>query len=184
LIEYSIESNAIVLDDLLKPAAQSAWMLHDEGKVKPSLVASSNYALGSFAANLYDSVQKRVKSHAWKLLGDAARGRQRQLDELKEVVIEKRKANSADSRISEFEYIALEKEVLMDTKERESVENSVLQYLELAIESFGRALSTSSSSFDDTRHVFQFISLWFRNCGNSSDHISQKVCTWLLRIPR
>jgi Predicted carbamoyl transferase, NodU family len=183
LTDYSIESNAIILDDLLKPAAHGAWMLYDKDKVKPSLVASSNYALGSFAANLYDSVQKRVNSHAWKLLGDAARGRQRQLEELKETVKMKRKSKSVDYRVSEYEYITLEKEVLMDSKERESVENSVEQYLELAIESFGRALSTSSCSFHDTKHVFQFISLWFRNCSNDSD-INDIVSGWLLKIPR
>jgi hypothetical protein len=184
LIEYSIESDAIILDDLLKPAAHFAWTLYDKGRVKPSLVASSNYALGSFAANLYDSVQKRVKSHAWKLLGDAARGRQRQLEDLRQIVKMKRKSNSVDYRVSEFEYIALEKEVLMDSKERESVEKSVAQYLELAIESFGRALSTSSCSFHDTRHVFQFISLWFRNCSNETDNINDKVSGWLPKIPR
>ena len=183
LIHHPIESNATILIDLLKPAAEYGWQLHKRNQDASGLVASSNFSLGNFAANLYDSVQKRVKSHEWKLLGDAARGRQSQSQELAKF-IKKKKKNDSEYNAAKQEYVTLEREVRIDTKERKAVEQSVIAYLHLALDAYGRALSTVSCAFNCSRHVFRLISLWFRNCNNKTDDIHDKVCAWLPSIPR
>jgi|AntRauTorckE5430_2_1112549.scaffolds.fasta_scaffold00470_6 hypothetical protein len=183
LIRHPIESNATILIELLKPAAEHGWQLHKRNQEKSELVASSNFSLGDFAANLYDSVQKRVKSHEWKLLGDAARGRQSQSQELVNFMDMKQK-NDPEYNAAKQEYSTLQREICIDTKEREAVEQSVIAYLHLALDAYGRALSTVSSTSDCSRHVFRLISLWFRNCNNERDDIHYKVCSWLPSIPR
>jgi hypothetical protein len=186
LISHPIESNATILIDLLKPAAGYAWQLHTRKQVKSGLVASTNFSLGNFAANLYDSVQKRVNSHDWKLLSDAARGRQSQLQDLSDYMIMKQKKKEIDSayNAAKHEYVTLTREVRIDTKEREAVEQSVMAYLYLALDAYGRALSSASCDSDCSRHVFRLISLWFRNCNDEKNDVHEKVCSWLPSIPR
>ena len=57
----------------------------------------------------------------------------------------------------------MKKEVDMDTKERNDVEDSVSQYLRLAVRAYGVALSHCKGISNHSKHVFRLVSLWFRN---------------------
>ena len=187
LIRYPIESNTVIQNDLLKPAAILATKLLKAKRGSPSLVASTNFALGDFVADLYDSVQKRVNSQEWKTLGHAASGRRRQQEDLEKLIREANKGKGRDERYLKTalnQLSAVSKEVMMDTKERNAVEDSVYAYLELAMNAYGTALCQCSSDTDSTRHVFRLISLWFRNCNVFDRGIHQQMSSWFLEIPR
>eukprot|EP00957_Ditylum_brightwellii_P089833 6841182-Ditylum_brightwellii.AAC.1 len=92
------------------------------------------------------------------------KGKQRKsVDNLAEI-LETRKKEFHDIHIH---LRTLEREVDMDTKERSAVERSISQFLILAIESYGAALSICNAGDqvgDISKHVFRMISLWFSNC--------------------
>ena len=82
--------------------------------------------------------------------------------------------------------VGLEKEVDHDTRERKAVEESLICYLRLAIESYGLALSCCGNAPTFTKHVFRLISLWFKNSHrvNDKENINSTVATSLDKIPR
>jgi hypothetical protein len=194
LIGYPIESNNMIEKDLLAPAASWAKQLLKKKLVDRSLVSSTNFALGNFVADLYDSIQKRVNSHEWKVLGQAAMGRQKQKEKLeifiKEKMSRKDFSNTRENPDRELQNAlgqqrALQKEVDMDTNERNEVEASVFSYLNLAIDSYGIALShCSCNTSTSSEVVFRFISLWFKNSNIEDRGIHEKIMPLLAEIPR
>ena len=190
LIDYPIDSNSTTLNELLKPAASLAKKLREKNYVDSSLVSSTNFALGNFAADLYEGIQKRINSHEWKVLGQAAVGRQQQKEELQSYIDERKadvQANGVDEAYKKAYHNlkALDKEVEMDTQERKQVERSVVLYLDHALVAFGTALShCSRSTSTSSEVVFRFVSLWFKNSNVKEDNIHEKIMEMLAGIPR
>ena len=52
----------------------------------------------------------------------------------------------------------------MDERELKSVEDSIQRYLQLAVDSYCNALQIAPPTMTDvSKHVFQLISIWFKN---------------------
>ena len=181
LMDYKIDSAAVILNEFLKPAAEEAKKIHEQrSKSTCSLLSSSCFTLGDFVANLYDTIERRVQSHEWKVAGLAADNRSKELAKCEALLQEKKKLYaSEDKRLKknkakilngierEYKDIAvhtnsIRREVQMDTKERDSVEASLNSYLSSAISSFGTALAHCDYTSDNSKYLFRMISLWFR----------------------
>ena len=169
LIKHKIDSATMVLKMFLKPAAEQAREIHKKRYSNKStrLLVSTHFVLAEFVANLYDSIEKRVNSQEWKSLGLAAEGRKKELEEVATMVKNCKKSPHKSRKTAEInlkiEHSKLKKEVDMDTKERNDVEDSVSQYLRLAVRAYGVALSHCKGISNHSKHVFRLVSLWFRN---------------------
>ena len=148
-------------------------------------------------ANLYETVNVRVKSHEWKLAGMASKQRQTELEKCEEMYEEARqklihakntpkskgrgKGKKGTANIQEQEakfhdlhvhLRTLQREVEMDKKERISVENSIKEHLCLALSSFVNGLSLCSVNDDEltlSKYMFRMVSLWFRSEDEMTD---------------
>ena len=82
--------------------------------------------------------------------------------------------------------MGLEKKVANDKRERKAVEESLIRYLRLDIESYWLALSCCGNAPTFTKHVFRLISLWFKNSDrvNGTEITNSTVAKALEKIPR
>ncbi len=196
-ISYPTEPSTNILKKLLEPAAEIAKKLTERsGSSKwTSLLSSTNFALANFVANLYDATEKRVESHEWKIMRKAAAGRKQELDELDEQLTKLRKTWKKERRkpiqgSEEYNFFAgisrarssLKIEVDIDSREIDAVEDSVVRYRKLAIESYGTALQTYAGDSNHSTDVFRLVSLWFQNCTNIIKDIDMDDL--LNKIPR
>ncbi len=169
LIKHKIDAAAIVLNKYVRRAAQQAQEIHKNHHSARSteLLSSTHFVLAEFVANLYDSVEKRVNSQEWKSLGNVAEGRKKELDEVTKLIRSCKKSTHKSKKSHEInlriEQGKLKKEVEMDLRERNAVEESVESYLRLAIRAYGVALSHCTELSLHSKHVFRLVSLWFRN---------------------
>jgi hypothetical protein len=193
LIKHKIDAATTVLNNFLKKAAEQAREIHGKRYSEKStkLLISSHFVLAEFVANLYDSVEMRVSSQEWRSLGAAAEGRRKELKEVGAMLRNFKKSPHKSKKSMEFnlkvEQSKLKKEVEMDTKERTAVEDSVRQYLRLAIRAYGLALSHCTGISDHSKHVFRLVSLWFRNCngeGKAGDINALIASEVTSKIPR
>lgn len=190
-IEYSVDSKVNILNYFLKPAAQSAWKLHQREEIDSKIMSKTNFEYANFAANLYDEVLSRLESHEWKMICIAAKSREDRKSQLEAFSARKRKEHEASKSSNEKKQIALEFnlmkneikkidiEISNDKKEKNDLLSSADNYLKVAIEQYGMALTTASASGDCYKHVFRLISLWFQN---SDDEIQEIVCEWLAQL--
>lgn len=185
LIGYPIESNNMIQKDLLQPAAELSEKLHKVTRINSSLVSSTHFALGNFVYGIYNKIQKRVNSQEWKMLGQAAVGRQKQKEKLELLIHEMKKNKTREYVNAHGQLKALQKEVGVDMNERKEVEESVFTYLKLSMKSYGTALSQcSSDKVISNEVIFRFISLWFNNSHISGTDIDDIVLKFVLEIPR
>lgn len=131
-----------------------------------------------------------MSSDAWRRRNISAQERNRELQtvasRLKE--IQKKSRNSNDTAIVDLKatHGTLSKEVEIDARERQSVELSMHRYLQLAVESHCNALKVAPASMIDvSKHVFQLISIWFKNCQRkgTQDIVSKIIKSSLSSIP-
>lgn len=190
-IEYSVDSKVNVLNLFLKPAAQSAWKLHQRKEIDSQIMSKTNFECANFAANLYDEVLARLESHEWKMICIAAKSREDRKSQLEAFLDRKRKEHEACKNTKEKQQIALEHnlmkkelqkveiEISHDKKEKNDLVSSADNYLKVAIQQYGMALTTASASGDCYKHVFRLLSLWFQN---SDDDIEEIICEWLAQL--
>ena len=136
------------------------------------------------ASTLYNAIEARTSSDAWKRRIVAANERKRELKEIKE---QERKARQSEAK-HEYQILhsTLSKEVAMDDQEIQSVEASIQRYLHLAVDSYCNALKLCPTSVTDvSKHVFQLVSLWFKNCHQkeTGDIVNRLIKANLSHIP-
>ena len=193
LIKHKIDAATFVLENFLSRAASQALQIYKnhDGPRSTRLLTSTHFVLAEFVANLYDCVEKRVNSQEWKSLGLAAEGRGKELKEVETMVKSFKNSPNKSQKVAQFnlriEQSKLSKEVEMDTKERNAVEDSVGQYLRRAIRAYGTALSQCFGISNHSKHLFRLVSLWFRNCngvGKGGDINSLIASEVTNKIPR
>ncbi len=193
LVKHKIDAATVVLNEFLSRAAEIAQEIHRKRKSNKStkLLISSHFALADFVATLYDNAETRVYSQEWKSLCSAAEGRRKELEEIEKMIPNRKKGSNKMPKEKELhlliEQMKLKKEVEMDTRERKAIEESIGQYLKLAIQTYGSALSICTGVSSHSNSVYRLISLWFRNCsgktgkGGEVNALMQEVTS---KIPR
>jgi hypothetical protein len=145
---------------------------------------STHFALAEFVANLYDSVEIRINSPEWRRLVATEEGRRKELAEIEQML------ENCTTKQMEFnlriEKDKMTKEVEMDMRERIAVEDSVSQYLRLALRTYGDALTHGIGILNNSKHLFRFVSLWFRNCNGTGKggNVNALVASKVGSIPR
>jgi hypothetical protein len=144
-------------------------------------------ALASLASNLYDTVSARVKTLEWVKAGKSLEEREFEYKHCATLVKEaaRRVEKAKKKRASEKELLELTREVneikhygsnllaeiQLAQRARNKTENSVKEYLELAMKSFASALSITGvgEGIDMSRHVFRMVFLWLSSCSEGND---------------
>lgn len=186
LVKHKIDSAVVVLNQFLSQAADQALNIHkrhdNDRSVK--LLMSTHFALAEFVANLYDSVEIRINSPEWRRLVATEEGRRKELAEIEQML------ENCTTKQMEFnlriEKDKMTKEVEMDMRERIAVEDSVSQYLRLALRTYGDALTHGIGILNNSKHLFRFVSLWFRNCNGTGKggNVNALVASKVGSIPR
>lgn len=188
LVKHKIEKN-----EFLSRAAEIAQEIHRKRKSNKStkLLISSHFALADFVANLYDNAEKRVYSQEWKSLCSAADRRQKELEEIERMIANFKKDPKKTPKEKALNLLIeqgkLKKEVDMDTRERKAIEESIGQYLKLAIQTYGSALSICAGVSSHSKNIYRLVQLWFRNCngtGNGGDINALVASEVTSKIPR
>jgi hypothetical protein len=171
MAQNNVDSAETILSSFFEKAAGLAMQIH---KNAPSHLSTHRasiacFKLGEFAANLYNSIDARVSSDAWRRRNIAAQEKNRELQavtsQLKELQKKSRATNEDATVDMRIIHATLSKEVQMDERELKSVEDSIQRYLQLAVESYCNALQIAPPTMTDvSKHVFQLISIWFKNC--------------------
>jgi hypothetical protein len=151
--------------------------------------AMSSFKLGEFSANLYDSVLSRVSSEAWRRRRIAAKERKLELQtaaaRLSEVQ-KKPRASNDDVTDAKILHATLSREVNIDDKELQCIDNSIQRYLRLSFESTCTALTLAPTTLPGvSKYVFRLISMWFKNCQrkDTKDIVNELLKSNLDRIP-
>lgn len=193
LMKHPIDSSSSVLENLLVPLVELAKNIHERQQTRESStrMADSSFLFGEFTANLFDNLENRMKSEEWKKMLIAAEGRRKEyvdnegiakqlMNKLKKGIKLSKEERHQISSISN-----LKKEVDYDTQERLELDTSLSQYLMQSIEAFGVALSSCSQSAQVIKHVFRFVSLWFKNAhGKHAANVNDILDKMLPKIPR
>lgn len=192
MAQNNVDSVETVLSSFFEKAAGLAMQIHKTAPTTSNTHRASiaSFKLGEFAASLYNSIDSRVSSDAWRRRNITAQERNKELQtvasRLKE--IQKKSRNSNDTAIVDLRaaHGTLSKEVEIDARERQSVEFSMHRYLQLAVESYCNALKVAPvSMIDVSKHVFKLISIWFKNCQRkgTQDIVNRIIKSSLSSIP-
>lgn len=193
MTEAKVESAHVIKENFLRPAALTAKKFHEkyDSSVSAKHLADAHLAMGEFVSNLYDGATARVSSPEWKSEGLALDGRVEELNEAKKMqndlsaeIKRVSQTSSSDRRRSrgsrnsnedtatnllmqqrnlQIHVRELEKEINADIKERQAVEESIREFLTLALNSYITALSYSPVGEEASINapVFRTVSLWF-----------------------
>ncbi|DBA02805.1 TPA: hypothetical protein N0F65_006595 [Lagenidium giganteum] len=154
------ESSQVIIEDYFGHATQvvEAMDVTDLSK-RIDDAAKAHIALADYMTDMYQQVSTRVRSKEWLARRRVAEARQRELEECLAM-------NQAKQMENRVHIHTLNKEVKYDTEERMKVEESVDQFLNGALQSFGRGMSLSSRP--ELAAIFRVLSLWFSNHNKSS----------------
>jgi hypothetical protein len=193
MAQNNVDSVETILSSFFEKAAGLAMQIHKKAPSNSKFKHAASIAcfkLGEFAANLYNSIDARVSSDAWRRRSIAAQERNRELQavtsQLKELQKKSRAANDDATVEMRIIQATLSREVEMDERELKSVEHSMQRYLQLAVESYCDALKVAPASMTDvSKHVFQLISLWFKNCQRkgTEDIVNRILNSSIAQIP-
>ena len=169
--ENNVDSSEMILSSFFEKAAGLAMKIQKRAPSDSNVhrASMSSFKLGEFAATLYNSIDARTSSDAWKRRIAAANERKK---ELKDVEAQYKKLNTKSRSNKDQDlhdvgilHTVLTREIQMDDREIQSVEQSIQRYLCLAVESYCNGLRLCPTSVADcSKHVFQLVSLWFKNC--------------------
>jgi ataxia telangiectasia mutated family protein len=179
MAEQNVDAATNILSSFQK-ASDLTMKVHKKAKAMDTMHAASSiqkasfaaFKLGEFAASLYHSVDTRMSSEAWKKRCLAACERKKELGMalIDEQEAAKRKSKSeADAKLY-FDACCvrgtLEKETAMDDRDMKSTKDALRQYLHTSVESYCTALKLCPTTIaaNVSKHVFQLVSLWFKNC--------------------
>jgi ataxia telangiectasia mutated family protein len=171
--------------------AKAMGASHTASSIRKASIAG--FKLGEFAASLYHSVETRMSREAWKKRCAAASERKKEFDmatKEEQKVKKKKSRSSADEKLL-TDLLAvkstLEKEIDMDEREIGSVKDALRQYLRMSVESYCAALRLCPTSVaaNVSKHVFQLVSLWFKNClrAETNDIVNGLMSENVLSIP-
>ena len=199
MAEQNVDAATTILSSFQKAAdlsmkvykkAKALDILHSSCIQKASI---AGFKLGEFAASLYYSVDKRMSSEAWKKRCLAASERKKELDL---AIIEDQKLAKRRTRSDKDEQLyrganavraVLEREASMDDREMQSMIESLRQYLRMSVESYCSALKLCPSAIaaNVSSHVFQLVSLWFKNCtrAETNDIVNELMRAYAMGIP-
>jgi hypothetical protein len=178
MAEQNVDAATNILSSLQKAVNLSTKVFKKakaSDSLHPSIVQKASIAgfkLGEFAASLYYSVDTRMSSEAWKKRCLAAGERRKELEmaKIEEQKAEKKRSRSdADEKLylgAHVVRITLEREASMDDRDIRSMIDSLRQYLRMSVESYCTALKLCPTTIaaNVSKHVFQLVSLWFKNC--------------------
>ena len=199
MAEQNVDAATTILSSFQK-AADLSMQVYRKAKSSKTLQSASiekasiaGFKLGEFAANLYYSVDKRMSSDAWKKRCLAATQRKKELELAmieEEKIAKKKSKTKADEKRHNEAYVVrvtLEREASMDDKVMQSTIDSLRQYLRMSVESYCTALKLcpTSISTNVSTHVFQLVSLWFKNCTRveTNDIVNELMKANALSIP-
>lgn len=199
MAEQNVDAATTILSSFQK-AADLSMNVYRKSKTKDALHTSyihkasiAAFKLGEFAASLYYSVDKRMSSDVWKKRCLAANERKKELNLAiteAENLAKNRSRSNADERLyigADNVRSVLEREVSFDDRDMNGMAASLRQYLKLSVESYCSALKLCPSSIaaNVSSHVFQLVSLWFKNCARAetNDVVNELMQANALGIP-
>ena len=199
MAEQNVDAATNILSSFQK-AADLSMKVYKKTKALDTLHSSSiqkasiaGFKLGEFAASLYYSVDTRMSNEAWKKRCLAAGERKKELEMaiIEEQKAEKKRSKSAaNEKLYENAYVVrqtLEREASMDDRDIKSMTDSLRQYLKMSVESFCTALKLCPTTIaaNVSTHVFQLVSLWFKNCARAetNDIVNELMRANALYIP-
>lgn len=201
MAEQNVDAATTILSSFQK-AADLSTKVHKKAKAIDTLALNTSYIqkasiagfkLGEFAASLYFSADKRISSETWKNRCLAANERKQELELARtkeQSLASKMSRSDADQKL----YIGahavrsvLQREVDMEEKEIQSTTASLRQFLKMSVESYCSALKLCPTTIaaNVSSHVFQLVSLWFKNCARAetSDVVNELIQANALGIP-
>lgn len=182
-----------VMESFFERAAKISHQAHRKSSDSSSLIqaTAAYFKLGEFASSIYSAVDARVSSESWKqrkanlseMEKEAANLEVERADLEKKLKKSKKQVDIDAFNAAHIKLSTITKEKDLEGREIKGNENSLNKYLRMALESYCYALKlcpTTATSIDCSKHVFQLIRLWFRNC-NRPD--TANVANDLLKIP-
>lgn len=191
MAENNVDSVEMIFSSYFEKAARLANQICKKERSNSNIHRSSvsNFKLGEFAANLYNSVLARVSSEAWRRRRTAAKERKLELQAAAARLAElQRKSRSSNDEVTDAKIIhaTLLREVNIDDRELQCIDNSLQRYLRLSFESICIALTLAPTTMTGvSKHVFQLISMWFKNCQkkDTKDIVNELLKSNLNKIP-
>lgn len=191
MAENNVDSVEMIFSSYFEKAARLANQICKKERSISNIHRSSvsNFKLGEFAANLYNSVLARVSSEAWRRRRSAAKERKLELQAAAARLAElQRKSRSSNDEVTDAKIIhaTLSREVNIDDRELQCIDNSLQRYLRLSFESICIALTLAPTTMTGvSKHVFQLISMWFKNCQrkDTKDIVNELLKSNLNQIP-
>jgi BMFP domain-containing protein YqiC len=165
MAQHNVDAAESILSYFEK-ASELAMQIHEKAPSDSSVHRASlaSFKLGEFAANLFNSVDARVKSEAFKRRVAVAIERKKELQaltaQLTQLQKKSRASNEAATHEARIIHITLSREVEMEDRELSSIEKSTQRYLQLAVESYCSALKLCPTTItaNVAKHVFQLVS--------------------------
>jgi len=161
-LKYKIESAKYVQESYLMPAAEVCHRLWNERKldVDAQRVSTSCLALALNATSLFETVHSRIRSKEW---GAKMSFLEDQKTLYRELERELKNSEKKESNVNKIHLIKAMRTISQLEEEKQSQEEELGPYAELAMQSFAEALTMAGNSSKEnwTGHVFQMISIWF-----------------------
>ena len=176
MTKYNVQHASVVLEAYLRPGAERSKRIYETDRNKENAARSTAafLELGHIVSNLHEALSSRIQSREWKQKSTTLAHQENELQRLTPLVAEayeKRKEASTGDRPTlhkqwedlECYRLSLERDVVQTKREREKIENSVHEYLNLALQSFATALTHADTAveYEMSKHVCRMISLWF-----------------------
>eukprot|EP00804_Cyclotella_cryptica_P000562 CCRYP_009970-RE/>CCRYP_009970-RE protein AED:0.07 eAED:0.07 QI:22/1/1/1/1/0.88/9/1092/3640 len=166
-----------VIESFFDRAAKLSHQAHRKSPHSSSLIqaTAAYFKLGEFASSIYSSIEFRVSSEAWKqrkanlseMVKDVASLEVERANLEKKYKRSKKQVDIDAFNAAHMKLSTLTKEIDLEGREIKGSQASLNKYLKMALESYCNALKlcpTTSASIDCSKHVFQLIRLWFKNC--------------------
>jgi ataxia telangiectasia mutated family protein len=191
MAESNVDSVEMIFSSYFEKAAQLANEVRKKERSNSNIhrSAMSSFELGEFAANLYNSVLSRVSSEAWRRRRITAKERKLELKAAAARLSElhkKSRANNDDVTDAKILHATLSREVNIDDRELQCIDNSIQRYLRVSFESICTALALAPTTMTGVpKHVFQLVSIWFKNCNRkeTKDIVNGLLKSNLHQIP-
>jgi hypothetical protein len=167
-----------ILDEYLDPAVQ-----HASGAEETKRAYST---LATFHARLYQNLKAKIHSAEWAQGARVLSDRKKEFEECRLLQDKLRReaarsgsdagADGIDLKTLYRHVATLKKEIELDSKERDAVEQSVQRYLIAAVTDYAKVLELSTEA--DVDSVFRLVQLWLSNCGNAQVNalIEEIIC--------
>ena len=192
-----------VLDGYLKPAVVNSR------SQSAKISGRAHLTLAEFLANLYENVAARVASVDWSRQEKAVAERKKEKDMCNTMYAEKMKLYKAlvggkkklpaaqekekaglEAELRELNkhLVNVTKEMDIDVREMKLVESSMVESMKQSLHNYMHGLSImggGEEDGDEVKHVFRFVSIWFKNCDEDGvnkilkDAIDRGLPSWL-----